>query len=89
MLAAAREAKGWSMAELARQAGLSVNTVSAVEREIRAPSLRVASALVVALGLRVWLHEPAKPVTAPEAAGTPPGPPARAARESARKKGGK
>lgn len=62
MLTAAREAKGWSMAELARQAKLSVNTVSAVEREIRAPSLRVAAALVVALGLRVWLHEPATPV---------------------------
>jgi DNA-binding XRE family transcriptional regulator len=62
MIAKAREAAEWSMAELARQSGLSVNTVSAIEREIRAPSLRVASALVVALKLKVWLDAPSKPV---------------------------
>lgn len=65
-ITAAREGKGWSMAELARQAGLSVNTVSAIEREVRAPSLRVACALAVALGLRVWLHDPANPVAVPD-----------------------
>lgn len=62
MITKAREAAGWSMAELARQSELSVNTVSAIEREIRAPSLRVASALVVALDLKVWLQEPGKAV---------------------------
>lgn len=60
MIAAVREAKGMSRNELAKASGLSVNSVSAIEREIRAPSLRVASALVVALGLKVWLHEPGK-----------------------------
>lgn len=62
MIRAACDAKGWSNADLAREAGVSANTVSAVLREIRAPSLRVASALVAALELKVWLHEPAKPV---------------------------
>lgn len=62
MVTAARETLGWSMAELARQSKLSVNTVSAIEREIRAPSLRVASALADALNIWAWLHEPAKAV---------------------------
>lgn len=61
MIQAARESLDWSRAELARRSGLSVNTISAIEREIRAPSLRVASALATALDLRVWLHDPAKP----------------------------
>ncbi|WP_439627435.1 helix-turn-helix domain-containing protein [Gemmata sp.] len=61
MVKAARESRGWSCAKLGEEAGVSANTVSAVEREVRAPSLRVASALVVALDLKVWLHEPATP----------------------------
>jgi ribosome-binding protein aMBF1 (putative translation factor) len=62
MIMAARESLGWSQAELARQAGLGNNTVSAIEREVRAPSLRVAMLLVRALGLKVWLHEPTRPI---------------------------
>ena len=57
-----REALGWSCQRLADEAGVSFNTVYAVEAEDRAPSLRVASALVRALGLRVWLSDPAKVV---------------------------
>lgn len=59
MIARAREARGWSMAELARQAGLSVNTVSAIEREVRAPSLRVGAALAESLDLWNLLRTPA------------------------------
>lgn len=66
MVTAAREARGWSMGELARQAGLSVNTISAIEREFRAPSLRVAAAMAKALDLWAWLHEPAKKVVPPK-----------------------
>ena len=62
MITAAREGKGWSLSELARQAGISANTVSAIEREVRAPSLRIAAALVGALGILAWLHNPAVPV---------------------------
>jgi transcriptional regulator with XRE-family HTH domain len=68
MITAAREALDWSRAELARRSGLSVNTVSAIEREVRAPSLRVAAALVTALELRVWLHDPATPTGRPRKA---------------------
>lgn len=60
MITAARERLDWSRAELARRSGLSVNTVSAIEREIRAPSLRVAAALARALDLNVSLQDPAK-----------------------------
>lgn len=63
MVTAAREAAGWSGAELARRAGLSQNTVNAIEREVRSPSLRVAALLAEALGIRAWLHDPATPVT--------------------------
>jgi transcriptional regulator with XRE-family HTH domain len=66
MIAAARTALGWSMAELARRAGLSVNTVSAIEREIRAPSLRVGAALAEALDLPNLLRAPADPPPAPK-----------------------
>ena len=62
MIKVAREELGWSCAKLGEVAGVSANSVSAIEREIRAPSLRIASALVVALGLKVWLHDLAKPV---------------------------
>jgi ribosome-binding protein aMBF1 (putative translation factor) len=66
MIKAAREELGWSCAKLGEEAGVSANSVSAIEREVRAPSLRVASALVVALGLKVWLHEPATPTNKPK-----------------------
>lgn len=69
MVTVAREARGWSMGELARQSKLSVNTVSAIEREVRAPSLRVATALARALELWAWLHDPAKPVKQPKRKG--------------------
>lgn len=59
MLTAARETRGWSMAELARQSGLSVNTISAIEREVRAPSLRVGAAIAEALDLWNLLRSPA------------------------------
>lgn len=61
MVSKAREAAGMSRAQLAEAAGLSFNTVYSIEQEKRAPSLRVASALVKALGLKVWLDDPAKP----------------------------
>jgi ribosome-binding protein aMBF1 (putative translation factor) len=64
MIRAALDAKGWSNADLARESGISTNSVSAILREVRAPSLRVASALVSALGLLVWLHAPGEPVAA-------------------------
>ena len=66
MITAAREKRGWSMGELARQSGLSVNTISAIEREIRAPSLRVAAALANALDLWNLLRLPAKMVKPPK-----------------------
>ena len=62
MISTAREGKGWTRQDLATAAGISPNTVSAIEREVRAPSLRVASALVAALGLVVMLHDPARPL---------------------------
>lgn len=65
-LAAAREAAGMSREELAARAGVSFNTVYAVESERRAPSLRVASALAEAVGLWAWLHAPATPVKPPK-----------------------
>jgi ribosome-binding protein aMBF1 (putative translation factor) len=64
MIAEAREAAGLSRRDLAEKAGLSFNSVYSIESEKRAPSLRVAAALVVALGLKVWLDDPATPVKA-------------------------
>jgi len=64
MIRQRREALGWSPAQLGEKADVSFNTVYAIEKEHRAPSLRVASALVAALGLVVFLHDPAKPITA-------------------------
>lgn len=64
MISAAREEAGLSRAELAEKAGISFNTVYSIEAEKRAPSLRVASALVLALGLKVWLDQPAAAVPA-------------------------
>lgn len=56
MVIKAREAAGMTKVELAEKAGLSFNTVYAIEAEKRAPSLRVAAKLAKALGLKVWLH---------------------------------
>lgn len=50
-LTAAREAAGMSREALAAAAGVSFNTVYAIESERRAPSLRVAVALSEALGV--------------------------------------
>jgi transcriptional regulator with XRE-family HTH domain len=62
MLRAAREQRGWSAQKLADAAGVSINTVWAIEGETRAPSLRVASALAKALNIVVFLHDPARPI---------------------------
>lgn len=62
MIRAAREARGWSLAKLADEAGVSLATLHKLEMETRAPSLRVASQVVAALGLLVMLHDPAKPI---------------------------
>lgn len=62
MVAAALTARGWSYQQLADAAGVSLSTVSKVVRERGAPSLRVASAMVAALGLVVFLHDPARPI---------------------------
>lgn len=62
MLRAARERRGWTQTELAERAGVSQVTACEVERGRRAPSLRVASALVRALGLIVHLDAPATPI---------------------------
>ena len=67
MVTAARESAGLSQAALARKAGVGTNTVSAIEREIRAPSLRIASKLAEALGIRSYLHDPANPLPAKRA----------------------
>jgi transcriptional regulator with XRE-family HTH domain len=48
-----REAKGWSQMRLAVAAGTHSQTVSNVEREERAPSLRIALALAAALDVTV------------------------------------
>ena len=63
---AAREAKGLTLRELADATGgaVSMESISRLEREERAPSLRVAAALAHALGLKKLrladLHKPAK-----------------------------
>jgi ribosome-binding protein aMBF1 (putative translation factor) len=64
LIRVAREAKGWTQSDLAERAGMTQESVSAIERERRAPSLRTASRLVAALGLLVWLHDPGQPVRA-------------------------
>lgn len=73
MIRSARLAREWSMDELAAVADVAQNTVSAIEREVRAPSLRVAAALVWALGLRVWLHDPGEAVRMLESPPEKPG----------------
>jgi transcriptional regulator with XRE-family HTH domain len=57
----ARESHGWTVLRLAQEAGVCATTASAVEREVRAPSLRVAMLLARALSIRVLLSDPADP----------------------------
>lgn len=68
MVTAAREAKGWSIRELAREAGMSPTGISSIERETRAPSLDVAAKIAAALDIWAWLHDPATQVAMPPAA---------------------
>ena len=49
----AREAKGWTQAELADEAGVNQVQVSRLERGIRQPQLRTAQKLADALGTSV------------------------------------
>lgn len=57
----ARVAQGWTVKRLADEARVSTTTINAVEREERSASLRVAAALVDALGVKVLLNAPAEP----------------------------
>ncbi len=50
-LRAAREARGWTLAELARRSGVHKSTVSRLERGEIEPSLRTVEKLEAALGL--------------------------------------
>lgn len=52
-LRAAREAKGWTQAELAAVIGMSRKTINTVENGIFIPSTVVALKLAAALDLRV------------------------------------
>lgn len=52
-LRAAREAKGWTQAELAAAIGVSRKTINTVENGIFIPSTVVALKLADALGVRV------------------------------------
>ncbi len=61
MIRIARLAQGWTVTRLAQEAHVSVTTINAVEREERSASLRVASAIVGALGVKVLLDAPADP----------------------------
>jgi DNA-binding XRE family transcriptional regulator len=45
-----RESHGWSVADLARETGLSANHLHALEREARAPSAKAAIDIMNALG---------------------------------------
>ena len=51
MIRAARLQKEWTVRALADAAGVGIGTVNSIEREVRAPSLRVALALVNALDI--------------------------------------
>ncbi len=61
MLLSARTQLGWNLSRLAQEAGVSLTTACDVEREQRAPSLRVAMQLVAALGVNVLLADPSDP----------------------------
>ncbi len=61
MIRIARLAQGWTVTRLAQEAHVSVTTINAVEREERSASLRVASAIVGALGVKVLLDAPSEP----------------------------
>jgi putative transcriptional regulator len=64
-----REARGWSLGELARRSGTHITSLSKVETEQRAPSLRLALALATALGVSLdeLVREPVAPDPAPAA----------------------
>lgn len=62
MIREARESRGWNQLKLATAAGLGVSSVWMIERERRAPTLRVAMALCNALGIRVWVNDPTQAV---------------------------
>lgn len=57
----ARIAKRWTTARLAHEAGISPTTVSGIECEVRAPSLRVAALLARALSLKLRLDRAPDP----------------------------
>jgi transcriptional regulator with XRE-family HTH domain len=58
----ARQALGWTQAQLAEAAGFSPNYIARLERGELGPSLFVASQLCAALGIEVAaLLEPATP----------------------------
>lgn len=65
LLRAARDQAALTQAELARRAGVSQATVSAVERGSRRPSLSLAEQILAALGLHLSLTT--EPVDQPEA----------------------
>ena len=52
-LRAARDAKGWTQAELAAEIGMSRKTINTVENGVFVPSTVVALKLAKALGVRV------------------------------------
>ncbi|WP_395612506.1 helix-turn-helix transcriptional regulator [Allosphingosinicella sp.] len=49
----AREAKGWTQAQLAERIGVSRKTINTVENRVFVPSTVVALKLALALGARV------------------------------------
>jgi putative transcriptional regulator len=52
----ARDAKGWTQAELAAQVGVSRKTINTVENKVFTPSTLLALKLAAALGVTVeWL----------------------------------
>jgi transcriptional regulator with XRE-family HTH domain len=60
-----REAAGLTQAELSQRSGTHPTTVVKLEREERAPSLRLAAALAAALGVRVDDLIPGQPAPGP------------------------
>lgn len=52
-LVAARRAKGWSQAQVAKEAGISDTHIAQLETGVREPSMRVARKLAAVLGVSV------------------------------------
>lgn len=75
-----RERQGWSQGELAERAGTHLQTVSNVEREYRAVSLRLARDLAKALGVTLDALLPVD--DPPTESAPPPVKPARTRRKS-------